>query len=140
MKYRTDFVTNSSSSSFVIAIKDIESITDKNILYLKQLQEILIEKLVNKEEDTWYGSYEGTLISSIKELNEYFKETYFWKEKSMDEYFHNFPEREEDYNKMKNCLENHYVLIFREINYSDEFMMNLIKKLNDNENFIVLED
>lgn len=132
MKVRLDFITNSSSSSFVIMYKTMPEV-DKQVLeqypyiknYVKLLEKALVGDSKNittlEELDKYYIGYSGyeTIEEMIKEDGDYFQE---------------------DYNKYKEKIKSNYSITFKEVDYSDEHTSEMLKSLHDGENFIVEEN
>lgn len=101
MKYRIDFVTNSSSSSFIIALKNSSKEID-NIL-LEWAKKQLIE---NAEQ-----------INSIEQLDSYFikKYAYFRTNVTLEQLLADEPYLNEEYKKCKRAIENGSKIIFKTI-------------------------
>jgi len=132
LKVRLDFITNSSSSSFVIMYKTMPEV-DKQVLeqypyiknYVKLLEKALVGDSKNittlEELDKYYIGYSGyeTIEEMIKEDGDYFQE---------------------DYNKYKEKIKSNYSITFKEVDYSDEHTSEMLKSLHDGENFIVEEN
>lgn len=98
MKYRKGFVTNSSSTSYTIAIKK------ENETLPKEIEQLLLEwaksELLNSS-DT---------ISNIEELNSYFIDKYSYrKDITLEEILKNKDEKEE-YKKLKEKIENGFTI------------------------------
>jgi len=101
MKYRTDFVTNSSSSSFIIALKNSSKEIDSILLEWAKKQ--LIE---NAEQ-----------INSIEQLNTYFMKryAYFRNNITLEQLLEDEPYLNEKYIKCKTAIENGSRIIFKTI-------------------------
>lgn len=143
MKYRKGFVTNSSSSSFVIAYKDISTMFETNkieFMYLKKINKLLEDKLILVDEDSWYGSYEGIVLSNKTSIKNYFIEHFVGNEMTLNKYFKQYPNRKNDYDNMINYIEQGYKIIIKEVNNCDYELFDFIKEMSDNENFIVIDE
>ena len=73
MKITTDFITNSSSTNYVVAYKSQPSI-DAKILedypFLSNYYDLLEHVLITTE--SWHNTTEGEIISSVDELDRYY--------------------------------------------------------------------
>ena len=108
MKYRKGFVTNSSSTSYTIAIKK------ENETLPKEIEQLLLEwakiELLNSS-DT---------ISNIEELNSYFIDKYrYRKDITLEEILKNEDEKEE-YEKLKEKIENGFIIYTKYISWEGQ--------------------
>lgn len=142
MKVRSDYVTNSSSSSYVIAYKTLPEIDEDTLRkypFLKNYGK-LIEKVLFTEGDNETTC--GTVSRTKEEYDKYFIDYYGWRENNTvesiledDDYLVSI------YNKAIEYIEKGFNILSKSVDYNDTYCSNMIRELaEDKDNFVILED
>lgn len=131
MKIRLDYVTNSSSSSYIVALKD--HVFDEETLAKYPFLEFYQNPLENFLERN--NSYSETELSNViknkDELSTWIKNDYsYYEVKEVIEF----------YEKCLKFIEQGYSIYDLRVDYSDDFIEDFIQRSsNSNPNFIIIE-
>jgi len=142
MKFRMSFVTNSSSSSYVIAYKNIPEIDKETIdkyPFLKNYNSMIEKVLFTASDRT--DTNAGKKITTINELDEYLVNEWGWKDcNTIEKILADDTYLKENYDEYIKSMEKGYCLLFKRVDHSDDYFDGLINNLTyDNDDFIILE-
>lgn len=141
MKIRTDFVTNSSSSSYIIAYKNKFDFDEATLAKYPQLNLFgeMIEKILTSE-GGWGETNAGEKICSLRGLEEHILDLYGHRA-TIDEILSlsEFQETKTMYEKLKKLIEGGYIILLKEVDTHEDAYIGLLESLEDGENIVFVE-
>ena len=117
MKIRNGFVTNSSSSSFVIAFKKQED---------NFFNQFLNAFCMCQGNDTG----KGRLIDSVQSLDKKYEEDFYGDIKTLSQYFERWPKDKKEYDEYLSLLKQGYVIMMKNIGYDDDALIDMVEKIS----------
>ena len=133
MKVRNGFVTNSSSSNFVIAYKSDSSVPIK--AFPKMVKYIL------ESTGEYHQTEKAEIIRNIDSYNEYFLDRYGYNnDQTIQDIINEDSRLQEIYDSAIDYLNAGYAIAIKRVDNWDEDISGLIREMNDKDNFIILED
>lgn len=128
MKIRSDFVTNSSSSSYVIAYKGLNT-PHPSIKSLNKMIEIVLFS------DGGYETTRGEKVRTIDELDSYMVDTYGYSDlNTIDKLLSADSYSKKIHTECVKALNDGYTILFKDVGYSDETLSALLHDIA-NEDF-----
>ena len=120
MKIRSDFVTNSSSSSCVIAYKGLDT-PHPSIKSLNKMIEIVLFS------DGGYETTRGEKVRTIDELDSYMVDTYGYSDlNTIDKLLSADSYAKKIHTECVKALNEGYTILFKDVGYSDETLSALL--------------
>ena len=133
MKVRNGFVTNSSSSNFVIAYKSDSSVPIK--AFPKMVKYIL------ESTGKYHQTEKAEIIRNIDSYNEYFLDRYgYSNDQTIQDIINEDNRLQGIYDSAIDYLNAGYIIVAKRVDNWDENISGLIREMNDDYNFIILED
>lgn len=130
MKYRSDFVTNSSSSSYIIAYQQTPNYDEETLKKYPALAcfNRLVD-IVMTASNNYNGTDEGHKITTEEELNNLFVGRYGWVGHTLCDILSDDEYLKEQYDKCINAIQRGYIVLFKDISYGDDILVDLIREL-----------
>lgn len=123
MKIRSDFVTNSSSSSYVIAYKGLDT-PHPSIKSLNKMIEIVLFS------DGGYETTRGEKVRTIDELDSYMVDTYGYSDlNTIDKLLSVDSYAKKIHTECVKALNEGYTILFKDVGYSDETLSALLHNI-----------
>lgn len=120
MKIRSDFVTNSSSSSYVIAYKGLDT-PHPSIKSLNKMIEIVLFS------DGGYETTRDEKVRTIDELDSYMVDTYGYSDlNTIDKLLSADSYAKKIHTECVKALNEGYTILFKDVGYSDETLSALL--------------
>lgn len=120
MKIRSNFVTNSSSSSYVIAYKGLDT-PHPSIKSLNKMIEIVLFS------DGGYETTRGEKVRTIDELDSYMVDTYGYSDlNTIDKLLSADSYAKKIHTECVKALNEGYTILFKDVGYSDETLSALL--------------
>lgn len=125
MKIRSDFVTNSSSSSYVIAYKGLDT-PHPSIKSLNKMIEIVLFS------DGGYETTRGEKVRTIDELDSYMVDTYGYSDlNTIDKLLSADSYAKKIHTECVKALNEGYTILFKDVGYSDETLSALLHDITN---------